>query len=232
MTDNPWDRFLTARDRAVIEAAGYGARAGLGERPALLVVDMTYNFCGDRPEPVLDSINRWRASCGEAAWQAIPRIAALVSAAREAGSPVIYSLRDDGSGGRSNDKNSRRREDSPEGNRIVAELSPGPRDILIAKRKPSAFFGTALHETLAKLRCDTLIVAGCTTSGCVRATAVDGFSHDYRVAVPADGVFDRAEASHAISLFDINAKYADVMDTATLTDYFGGLPQGLFDRSD
>ncbi|MDH5558948.1 MAG: hydrolase, partial [Alphaproteobacteria bacterium] len=60
MTDNPWDRFLTDRDRAVIAAAGYGARAGLGKRPALLVVDMTYNFCGDRPEPVLESIKRWR----------------------------------------------------------------------------------------------------------------------------------------------------------------------------
>jgi maleamate amidohydrolase len=67
MTDKTWDRFLTGRDRAVIEAAGFGRRAGLGDRPALLVVDMTYNFCGDRPAPVLESIKRWRASCGEVA---------------------------------------------------------------------------------------------------------------------------------------------------------------------
>lgn len=229
MTDNTWDRFLTDRDRAVIEAAGYGARAGLGKRPALLVVDMTYNFCGDRPEPVLESVKRWRASCGEAAWQAIPRIAELIGAARTAGVPVVYSLRDEGAGGRGDDKNNRRGEDGLEGNRIVAELTPGPRDILIAKRKPSAFFGTLLLETLTRLRCDMLIVAGCTTSGCVRATAVDGFSHDFRVAVPADAVFDRAEASHAIGLFDLNAKYADVLATSELTAYLGGVPQDLFD---
>ena len=231
MTDNPWDRFLTNRDRAVMEAAGYGARAGLGQRPALLVVDMTYNFCGDRPEPVLDSIRRWRASCGEAAWEAIPRNAVLISAARKAGAPVIYSLRDETSGGRCDDKNRRRGEDHAEGNRIVAELAPRPRDILVAKRKPSAFFGTDLLETLTKLRCDTLIVAGCTTSGCVRATVVDGFSHDFRVAVPADAVFDRSEASHAIGLFDMNAKYADVLTTSDLAAYFGGLPVGSLEIS-
>lgn len=232
MTDKPWDRFLTGRDQAVMAAAGYGARTGLGQRPALLVVDMTYNFCGDRPEPVLESIKRWRASCGAAAWEAIPRIAVLIAAARKTGVPVVYSLRDESPGGRGNDKNRRRGEAPPEGNRIVAELAPGPRDILIAKRKPSAFFGTDLLETLTRWRCDTLVIAGCTTSGCVRATAVDGFSHDFHIAVPADAVFDRAETSHAIGLFDMNAKYADVADTGALAAYFGALPQGLFDWPD
>jgi len=232
MTDNPWDRFLTGRDREVMAAAGYGAPTGLGQRPALLVVDMTYNFCGDRPEPVLDSIKRWRASCGEAAWKAIPRIAVLTAAARKAGLPVVYSLRDESPVGRVNGKNRRRGEDPPEGNRIVAEFVFGPRDILIAKRKPSAFFGTNLLEILTRRRCDTLVIAGCTTSGCVRATAVDGFSHDFQVAVPADAVFDRAAVSHAIGLFDMNAKYADVTDTGALAAYFGGLPQGLFDWPD
>jgi len=232
MSDNPWDRFLTPRDRAVMKAAGYGARMGLGARPALLVVDMTYNFCGDRPEPVLESVKRWRASCGAAAWQAIPRIAALVAAARNAGVPVFYSLRDDGSGGRSDDKNRRRGEDAADGNRIVAPLAPGPRDIVIAKGKPSVFFGTDLLQRLRRWDCDTLLIAGCTTSGCVRATAVDGFSHDFKVAVPADAVFDRAETSHAIGLFDLNAKYADVLDADALAGYFGDLPAGLFDWPD
>lgn len=222
MTDSIWDRFLTDRDRAVIAAAGYGARTGQVGRPALLVVDMTYNFCGDRREPVLESIGRWRASCGEAAWDAIPRIAELIAAARKAGAPVIYSLRDESADRRGGGKNSRRAEDRPEGNRIVAELAPGPDDIVVAKRKPSAFFGTSLLETLRRLGCDTLIVAGCTTSGCVRATAVDGFSHEFRVAVPADAVFDRCEASHAIGLFDMNAKYADVVTAAELVAGFAG----------
>jgi nicotinamidase-related amidase len=224
MTDKIWDRFLTGRDRAVIEAAGYGAPAGLGDRPALLVVDMTYNFCGDRPAPVLESIKRWRASCGEAAWEAIPRVAELAAAARAVGAPVIYTLRADGVRGRSDDKNRRRGEDTASGNRIVAELAPWPQDLLVAKRKPSAFFGTTLLETLARLNRDTLVIAGCTTSGCVRATAVDGFSHDFRVAIPADAVFDRCEASHAIGLFDMDAKYADVTDTSRLAAYFRGLP--------
>lgn len=222
MPDNIWNRFLTDRDRAVIESAGYGARTGLGARPALLVVDMTYNFCGDRPEPVLDSIRRWRASCGEAAWEAIPHIAELIAAARTTGRPVIYTLRDDGPGGRSDDKNRRRAEDRAEGNRIVSELAPGPDDLVVAKRKPSAFFDTPLSGVLRRLECDTLIVAGCTTSGCVRATAVDGFSHDLRVAIPFDAVFDRCEASHAIGLFDLQAKYADVLPSAELAGYLSG----------
>lgn len=219
MSDSIWNRFLTDRDRAVISAAGYGARTGLGTRPALLVVDMTYNFCGDRPEPVLESIERWRASCGEAAWTAIPLIAELISAARDARLPVIFTSRDEGFGGRSDEKNRRRGEDRPEGNRIVAELGPCVDDIVVPKRKPSAFFDTDLLETLARLKCDTILIAGCTTSGCIRATAVDGFSHDFHVAIPSDAVFDRCEASHAIGLFDMNAKYADVLTTADLIQY-------------
>ena len=225
MTDNIWDRFLTDRDRAVMAAAGYAARTGLGMAPALLVVDMTYNFCGDRPQPVLESVKRWRASCGEVAWQAIPRIASLIAAARNSDTPVIYSLRAAASGGRSDDKNSRRGEDAPDGNRIVAELAPAPGDIVIAKRKPSAFFATDLLDTLRRLDRDTLILAGCTTSGCVRATAVDGFSHEFRVAVAADAVFDRSEASHAVGLFDMNAKYADVRPAGELAAWLEARPR-------
>ena len=234
MTDRPWDRFLTSGDREVISAAGYAEKGGLGERPALLVVDMTYNFCGDRPEPILASIKSWRASCGQAAWIAVPRIEALITVARQRGVPVIYTLRDardDGwDRGRWRGKNRRSGEDSSrDGNRIIAELAPQPGDIVLRKQKPSAFFATPLIAQLTQLRCDTVIVAGCTTSGCVRATAVDAFSYNLRVAVPEDAVFDRAEASHAISLFDMNAKYADVMPAAEIAAWLRTVPQGLFD---
>ena len=234
MTDRPWNRFLTNGDREVIAAAGYCAKGGLGGRPALLVVDMTYNFCGDRPEPILASIKRWRASCGEAAWHAVPRIKALIDAAHDRGVPVIYTLRDARDDGwdraAQRGKNSRSDEDPAlDGNRIIAELAPLSGDFVLAKQKPSAFFATPLIAQLTQLRCDTVIVAGCTTSGCVRASAVDAFSYNLRVAVPQDAVFDRAEASHAISLFDMNAKYADVMPAAEITAWLDAVPRGLFD---
>ena len=234
MTDRPWDRFLTGNDREVISAAGYGATGGFGERPALLVVDMTYNFCGERSEPILNSIKNRRASCGEAAWAAVPHIRDLIAVARERGIPVIYTLRDardDGwDRGRRHGKNRRSGEDSAsDGNRIIAELAPRPGEIVLRKQKPSAFFATPLIAQLTQLRCDTVIVAGCTTSGCVRATVLDAFSYNLRVGVPEDAVFDRAEASHAISLFDMNAKYADVMPATEIAAWLRTVPRGLFE---
>ena len=234
MTDRPWDRFLTSSDREVISAAGYGESGGFGERPVLLVVDMTYNFCGDRAEPILASIKSWRASCGQAAWDAVPQIKELIAVARQRGVPVIYTLRDardDGwDRGRWRGKNRRSGEDAGrDGNRIITELAPQPGDIVLRKQKPSAFFATPLIALLTQLRCDSVIVAGCTTSGCVRATVIDAFSYNLRVAVPQDAVFDRAEACHAISLFDMNAKYADVMPAAEIAAYLRTVPQGLFD---
>ena len=91
MSEPIWNRFLTERDRAVFAAAGYGARAGFGNRPALLVIDVNYNFCGDRSEPILDSIKRWRNSCGTEAWDGVARIRELIDAAHAQGVPVIYT---------------------------------------------------------------------------------------------------------------------------------------------
>src|SRR5436190_5719776 len=86
-----WDEFITERDRQVFADAGYGSRGGFGERPALLVVDVNHRFCGDRPLPILESIQRHRNSCGEEAWAAIPRIQELLAAARARGTPVFFS---------------------------------------------------------------------------------------------------------------------------------------------
>ncbi len=91
MTERIWDKFLTERDKAVFEASGYGAQGGFGDRPALLVVDVNYNFTGDRPEPILDSIRRWPNSCGEEGWATIPTVQRLLGAARKNGLPVIYT---------------------------------------------------------------------------------------------------------------------------------------------
>ena len=119
--------------------------------------------------------------------------------------------------------------DDIDGNEIVTMIAPGPRDIVIKKQKPSGFFGTNLASYLTLLGCDSVIVVGTTTSGCVRATVVDAFSLNYRVTLAEEGCFDRSEASHAVSLCDMHAKYADVVPTVEILSYFEKLPIGMFD---
>src|ERR1700712_5571055 len=92
MSEPIWNKFLTDRDKAVFAAAGYGVRAGFGKRPALLVIDVSYAFAGDTPgEPILDSIKRWRNSCGAESWDAIDKIRALIDIAHARALPVIYT---------------------------------------------------------------------------------------------------------------------------------------------
>ena len=242
MSQRIWDAFLTERDRQVFAASGFGTQAGFGRRPVILVVDVTYNFCGDRREPILESIKRWPNSCGEDAFDALPRIKRLLDAGRAKGLPVVYThgtMRDDGWDGGSwwwkigrldetATKVTRRRSDV-DGNQIMAEIAPQPQDIVIEKLKPSAFHGTAITSFLALLRADSLLVVGTTTSGCVRASVIDAFSENYRVAVIEEGCFDRSQASHAVSLCDMHAKYADVVSLETTLRHIESLPANLFE---
>ena len=234
-----WDAFLTDRDKQVFAASGYGAHGGFGDRPALLIIDVNYGFVGDRPEPILESVKRWMNSCGEEGWAAVAAIKQLLSASRGKGIPVIYT-----SGLRRADawdqgawayKNSRVNADylgkAPAqlaSNIIVPDIAPGPTDLVIGKQKPSAFHGTPLLDYLIHLKCDTLLVTGTTTSGCVRASVVDAFSYNFRVSVVHDGCADRSQASHAVNLCDMNAKYADVVDSVETIAYINALPDGLF----
>jgi nicotinamidase-related amidase len=105
-----------------------------------------------------------------------------------------------------------------QGYEFVAEVAPLPEDILIPKKHPSAFFATALASHLIDLGADTLVVTGCTTSGCVRGTVVDGFSYNFRVVIPEECVYDRSRVSHAVNLFDMSEKYADVLPVATVME--------------
>ena len=145
MSEPIWSEFLTQRDKAVFAASGYGARGGFGKRPALLIIDVNWAFCGDRPEPILESIKRWRNSCGEDAWKALPYIRSLIDKCHEKGVPVLYTTgvrREDnwesGSWGR---KNSRNEEDrrtvvtNLDGNEIVAPLAPASQDIASKSRQ-------------------------------------------------------------------------------------------------
>lgn len=238
-TGKAWDPFLTDRDRTVLAAAGYGQRMGFGKRPALVIIDVNYNFCGDRREPILDAIKRWPNSCGEAAWDAVARIADLLAAARTKRLPVIYTtggFRADGwdyggwkwKYGRAKDEYAAAPRNR-RGNDIVDEIAPAPSDIVLPKLKPSAFHGTPLAGHLNLLGADSIIACGGSTSGCVRATVLDAFSDNYRVTVAEDGCFDRSEVSHAINLMDMDAKYADVLPASDIVPYLTSLPDGLFD---
>jgi isochorismate hydrolase len=106
----------------------------------------------------------------------------------------------------------------------VAETAPEAGDILLPKKHPSAFFGTPLVSYLIDLGADTLVITGCTTSGCVRGSVVDAFAYNFRVLVPEDAVYDRSRVSHAVNLFDMAAKYAEVMPTSACLAALAALP--------
>jgi maleamate amidohydrolase len=215
-----WDAFLSERDKRIFNQAGFGRRMGFGKKPAFLIVDVNYDFCGHVSEPIEESVKNWNHSCGEAAWDAMPHINRVADAFRAADLPVIYTTtpdtRSDGfEWGYWTLKDNRILEgtkvDGYPKNEIVREIAPQEKDIVIEKIKPSPFHRTPLLEYLIRLNVDSLFICGTTTSGCVRATVVDAFAYNYRVSVIEECTFDRGEASHAINLFDMNQKYADVI---------------------
>lgn len=235
-----WDKYLPQNDREIMELAGYSRPIGFGARPALMIVDVNYNFTGDKPEPIKQSIARWPNSCGEAAWRALPQINRLLQAGHRRGIPVFFTtddFRPDGwnrgswlwKTGRIGEERATPRRSNLDGSEIHRDLDRQPSDILIRKLKPSAFNGTSLRQLLSLLKVDTLVVGGTTTSGCVRATVIDAFSDNVRVIVPEEACFDRIEASHAVSLFDMNAKYADVVPIDEALTSLEQVPEGLFE---
>jgi nicotinamidase-related amidase len=238
MSEPLWNKFLTERDKQVFAVSGYGTRGGFGKRPALLIIDVSYGFAGDKPQPILDSIKRWSNSCGAESWDAIAKIRQLIDAFHHRRMPVIYTtgvVRPDGwDNGSWSWKNNRFSEAAPkpnqnlDANMIVPAIAPIQQDIVVFKQKPSGFFGSNLSSYLTLLGADSVVVTGATTSGCVRATVIDAFSMNYRVIIAEDGCFDRSQASHAINLCDMNAKYGDVVPTMEIIDHVGRQPDDLF----
>lgn len=218
-----WDDVITERDRAVFKKSGLAqVNIGFGKKPALVIIDVNYNFVGDKPEPILKSVERFPYSCGEEGWVAIHHIASLLRQARGKNIPIFYTTMDVGlkPDGWLSMKSARRKEShNQETNRIVDEIAPAESDIVIYKSRPSIFFGTSLLSMLNAMQIDTLIICGTTTSGCVRASVVDAFSYSYRVIVIEECTFDRGELSHKINLFDMNAKYADVLSMLEVENY-------------
>lgn len=185
---------------------GFGGRAGFGRRSALVVVDVTLGFT-DPSSPLACDLEG-----------VVAAIASLLGRARPAGVPIVFTTVSYGEADRQTaaafiDK-------VPalltlaEGTRwteIDPRIAPRPGEAVLTKLFASAFFGTPLASLLASAGCDTVIVTGASTSGCVRATAVDALQHGYRVIVPREAVGDRNPAAHEANLYDIDAKYADVV---------------------
>jgi maleamate amidohydrolase len=166
----------------------------------------------------------------------MPYLQRLIAAARDKGVPVIYTHalpRPNAvhAGGWAR-KNARVLEPSEIsqriGNDIVAEIAPQPGDIVIKKDKPSAFYGTSLLSYLIGMGCDSVIVTGTSTSGCVRGTVIDAFSNNFAVSVAEECCFDRLIVSHKVNLFDMHGKYADVRPTDEIVAYLAGLSDDLF----
>ncbi len=216
-----WEPFLTDQDRAHL-AISRDRRVGFGHTPALLLIDLYRWVFGDRPQPLLEAITRWPGSCGPAAWNALPHLQRLLALARELELPVVHitGLEDSGmvGWGEAAHAGLGRGSSSAEQRRgrydIVPEVAPIAGEVVLRKTTPSAFNGTPLLAHLQYLGVDTLIVGGESTSGCVRASVVDGCSYRFKVTVVEECVFDRHEAAHAMNLFDMHQKYADVLSLA------------------
>jgi nicotinamidase-related amidase len=223
----PWDGIISAEEQKAYGAAGFGRASGLGRRPVLLIIDVQYRTVGTRPLPLWDAIKEFPTSCGEWGWEAVGQIQTLLALFRARGWPVLYphvSPKEAFDQGRLAEKVPALMTVARNGYDFVEEIRPQPNDILLPKKHPSAFFGTPLASYLIDLGADTLVVTGCTTSGCVRGSVVDGFAYNFKVVVPHDAVYDRSRVSHAVNLFDMASKYADVMSTADCAAALQALP--------
>jgi len=217
----PWDRIISEEEQRAYNVAGFGRSSGLGKRPALLIIDVQYRTVGTRPMPFWEAIKEFPTSCGEVGWAAVRNIRTLLDLFRSREWPVLYphvSPKQVFDTGRLADKVPALMGVAAKGYEFVAEIAPKEQDILLPKKHPSAFFGTPLASYLIDLGADTLVVTGCTTSGCVRGSVVDGFAYNFRMLVPEDAVYDRSATSHAVNLFDMASKYADVMNTEDAVD--------------
>ncbi|MEM6460282.1 MAG: isochorismatase family protein [Pseudomonadota bacterium] len=195
--------------------AGYHARQAWGRNPALLLIDFA-NAYFDEASPLYG---------GENCRAALDHAIRLAPAARAAGVPVIFTEVKYQPGGADGGAFYAKVpalscfDDGTETQKLASGLTVEDGDVLITKQYPSAFFGTSLEATLRWLKIDTLMLGGVTTSGCVRATCIDSISHGFVTLVVKDAVGDRAEEPHAANLFDMSAKYADLLSSEEAIEY-------------
>ncbi len=183
----------------------------VGERPALLAIDLYSLVWRGGAHPPHEITRDHPSTCGVYAWNAIDPIRKLFAACRAAGLPIFYTTGVTGAGRVRATKRVRGAEAGGDDYEIYEAFTPEPGDTVIEKERASGFYGTPLVAHLTQLGIDSLIVCGESTSGCVRASVVDGYSNGYHMTVVEECVFDRSELSHKVNLFDLHHKYADVM---------------------
>ncbi|GGG00718.1 isochorismatase family protein [Paenibacillus abyssi] len=220
-----WERFMTEQDKAHDEMWGKKENFGFGEKPALVLIDIYYGVLGFKREPLLEQIKTIPGGMGLEGWEAVDRTVELLAAARKHSIPVIHVTKLDKNGIIGWGRKMGKRMSLPEGlkdraSEIVEEVAPIEGEMIIHKAAPSAFQGTVLPFMLRKLGVDTIIACGESTSGCVRATVVDGTTYRYNMGVVAECCFDRTQMSHHVNLFDMHQKYADVIHLPEAIAYF------------
>ena len=201
--------------------AGYHARQDWGTRPAIVLVDFAHAYY-DEGGPLFG---------GEGCRVALENARRLAPATREAGAPLVFTAVAYRPGERGVDGGAFRGkvpalacfDVGRDSQRLADGLAVEDGDILVEKQYPSAFFGTSLASTLRWLKVDTLLLAGVTTSGCVRASCVDSISHGFVTVVVEDAVGDRDPGPHAANLYDMSAKYADLCTTDEAIAYLSSV---------
>ena len=230
--ENEWQQFFTEQDKEHHALKAKREPAGFGDKPALVLIDMYYSVLGFERLPIFESMKKWPMSTGLEGWAAVDKTAVVLTKARELGIPVIH-VKGLTPGVNTLRRGSRHKGEIPltegeaaMGRQIVDEVKPLPGELVIEKGAASAFQGTTLVFQLNSLGIDTVICCGETTSGCVRASVVDGATYRYKMGVIAECVFDRTESSHYMNLYDLNQKYADVVTLDTAVEYFEKIAAG------
>lgn len=209
-----WEAVFPEADRALVKKIAMAEKQAFGKRPALIIVDVNKASIGSQDKPLWESVEEHPTSCGEAGWIALGNIKQLLLACRAKKMPIVFATNDPvtiGFGGGPTKRSGKSVKLSLEDNQIPDQIKPLDGEWVLWKTKASAFFGTALAAALINWKVDCLLVAGASTSGCIRATVVDAFSYRFPCFIPEECVFDRFELSHLVNLFDLNAKYADVI---------------------
>lgn len=198
----------------------FGGARSLGSCPALIVIDVTLAFTGSRPQPLSEAIKEYPTACGDIAWEALPRVARLLALFRSREWPVVFTRNDslDQLFAGSATKRIRTQMPAPSAQQFPAEIAPRESEWVLEKAKASCFFATPLTSYLQMQQVDSLVICGVSTSGCVRASVVDGCSHGFNTFVVDDCCFDRSYFAHCANLFDMNAKYASVISLAELEE--------------
>ena len=208
--------------------SGWRRETFVGPRPALLAIDLYDLVYRGGPNPPAEINDRYPNTCGIFAHRAIAPTKRLIAAARRAGIPIFFCSQETRPNNRPAGAHSTRRsrEPSVNGYAIYPEFTVEPEDILILKQRASIFQGTPLFSHLSLLGTQSLIVCGESTSGCVRASVVDGYSNGFHVSIVEECTYDRAELTHKVNLFDMHHKYADVMHIDEVLAHVGALGLG------